>query len=57
MTKKNKAKVFIFAFIISFETAQSSKGVTKTGTNQIYTFVFSFHLLVGDREKVCINRL
>ena len=60
MTKK-RANVLRFFSLISFETSPDilfpgSKGVTKTGTNQIDFSVFSFHLVAGDREKGYIKR-
>ena len=47
--------------LISFETSPGilfpgSKGVPKTGTDQIDFSVFSFHLVAGDREKGYIKR-
>ena len=56
MTKK-RAKVFMVFSLISLETSPGilfpgSKGVAKTGTNQIDFSVFSFHLVAGDSRVV-----
>ena len=60
MTKK-RANIFMVFLLISFETSPGilfpgSKGVAKTGTNQIDFSVFSFHLVAGGREKGYIKR-